>query len=82
MSLPRVYYTLPELAEKWKRPENDLLQMAAAGELVLSVKYYGFVFESTERQFSFIDGYVQLYAYYFYLVTLSIRRLSPICRVY
>ncbi|GEM_PF-6280273 len=61
MNLPRVYYTLPELAEKWKRSESDLLQMAAAGELELSVKYRGWALDQTTGHILPVKSHVQLY---------------------
>ena len=33
----RIFFTLPELAKRWGKAENDLFQMAAAGALPLSV---------------------------------------------
>ena len=41
MKIPRLYYTLPELAEEWKLPEDALLHMAAGGKLELSAYYAG-----------------------------------------
>ncbi len=64
MELPLLYYTLPELAEKWGRSENDLLHMAATGELALSVKHFcGYLYVWSERNFRFFCEpiYVQLY---------------------
>lgn len=63
MTLPRLYYTLPELAEEWKKRESDLLHMAATGALQLSVKHYGaghYLDEDNADVDVIIDGYVQL----------------------
>lgn len=43
MELPREFYKLSELAEKWNRSVEDLLHMAAARELVLSFYFSGMV---------------------------------------
>lgn len=47
MGLPRLFYTLPELAEHWSKisgeeiTESDLLHMAATGELIVSEEAVG-----------------------------------------
>lgn len=61
MSLPRLYYTLPELAEKWGKTESDLLQMAAAGELELSAKYRGWALDQSVCRILMIKDYIQLH---------------------
>lgn len=51
--LPREFYKLDELAEKWNLTENELFQMAAAGELTLSYsfvgKYKGIICKSSDN---------------------------------
>lgn len=62
MNLPRLYYTLPELAVKWGCTENDLLHMAATGELRLSVKHSGEGSYSGEGEgIELFDEYVRIY---------------------
>lgn len=39
----RIFYTLPELAMRWRKSEDDLIHMAAAGGLPLSIIYEGHV---------------------------------------
>ena len=61
MIISRLYYRLPELAEKWGKTENDLLQMAAAGDLVLSVNHYGWGLNTDKfHEPTKIAGYVQI----------------------
>lgn len=61
MDLPRLYYTLPKAAAQWGVSEDDLLHLAAAGELRLSVQHYG-EGHNLKDDCVLIDGYVQLYA--------------------
>lgn len=53
------YYTLPALAEKWNKSDNDLLRMATLGGLVLSVKHNSVSLTLLETK-SRNSGYVQL----------------------
>ena len=63
MTLPKLYYTLPDFAKEKNRSESDLLQMAAIGALRLSVKHFGTGHyqdnDGSDVQ-TVIDGYVQL----------------------
>lgn len=65
MIISRLYYRLPELAEKWGKTEEDILQMAAAGELELSVNHYGWGLNTDKfHEPTKIAGYVQIDALY------------------
>lgn len=59
MTLPKLYYTLPQLARKWGKLEDDLLHMAALGELVLSVRHHSIKLKLLETHIK-NAGYVQL----------------------
>lgn len=39
----RIFYTLPELAMRWGKSEDDLIHLAAAGSLPLSISYEGYI---------------------------------------
>jgi hypothetical protein len=39
----RIFYTLPELAIRWGKSEDDLIHIAAAGSLPLSISYEGHI---------------------------------------
>lgn len=61
MELSRIYYTLPEFAEKRKWSENDLLHLAATGELELSVEYRGWALDQSVGRILLIKSHIQLY---------------------
>ena len=39
----RIFYTLPELTKRWGKSEDDLIHMAAAGALPMSIGYEGYI---------------------------------------
>lgn len=59
MEPPNFHYTLPALAKKWNKSENDILQIATLGGLALSVKHNSIklaLLDAASRN----SGYVQL----------------------
>ncbi len=57
----RVYYTLSDFAAKWGKTVDDLLQMAAAGALELSVRCSGRIYDPDKSwELKHVAGYAQL----------------------
>ena len=63
MILKKQYFTLFELARRWELSENEILHIAAKGEIVLSVWYRGYFTSSNDldiENLEFIEEFLDI----------------------